>query len=294
MQTAEILSQVRRIEIITGRLVAETFAGEYQSVFKGHGMEFAEVREYTPGDDVRSIDWNVTARLGRPFIKRYVEERELTLLIACDISGSQRFGTRGRFKSEVAAELSALFAFAALKNSDKAGLLLFSDRSERYIPPKKGKTHALRIIRDLLAHKPQSSGTDLGRCLDTVNRVLKRRAIVVLISDFLCDKYDQALKLAAKKHDLIPVMLYDKAETSLPSLPVLLQTADPETGRLAALDLSSSAVTGELARAHAKCDAHAEKLFSLLGLDYIKIGTHESASDKVVEFFRKRERKLHS
>jgi len=292
MLTAEVLSQVRRIEIRTGKLVAETFAGEYLSVFKGHGMEFAEVREYAPGDDIRSIDWNVTARLGRPFVKRFVEERELTLMLACDISGSQHFGSSGRFKNQAAAELTGLFAFAALQNSDKVGLLLFSDQVELYIPPRKGRRHCLRLIRELLAHKPKSEGTNIGLGIDTMNRVMKRRGILILISDFLGRDFEKPLKMAAKKHDLIPIMLQDPMERKIPRLPVILDTEDPETGMPYTFDLSDEGFH-RLYRASAEQRRNDLKsMFSKSGIDWIDIKSSESIVDPVVQFFKERSSKF--
>ena len=205
MDTADILKKVRQIEIQTGKLVEETFAGEYLSAFKGQGIEFAEVREYIPGDDVRSIDWNVTARNRTPYVKKFNEERELTLMIACDVSASQNFGSWDKFKQETAAELAALFAFSALKNSDKVGLLLFSDKIELFVPPKKGKKHILRLIRELVAFEPTGKGTDIALALTTLNKVIKRQGILIFISDFLEDTalFTKPLQLAAKKFDFI-------------------------------------------------------------------------------------------
>jgi len=292
LPTSEILRQVRRIEIITGRLVAETFAGEYLSVFKGHGIEFNEVREYSAGDDVRSIDWNVTARLGKPFIKRYAEERELTLMLACDISGSQRFGSRGKFKSEAAAELSALFAFAALTNNDKVGLTLFSDGVELHIPPRKGKTHALRLIRELLAHKPKSKGTNLSACLDTLNRVFRKRGILVFISDFLAEGYERPFAIAAKRHDLIPVVLEDPLEEKIPAIAALLEAKDAETGRTRVYDLSSKNFHDSLSAAREKRKKFTKKLFNSLGLEAITVRGDRPVADPVVNFFRARSRRF--
>ena len=211
MNTAEILKKVRQIEIKTGRLVSETFAGEYQSVFKGRGMEFAEVREYVAGDDVRSIDWNVTARSSKPYIRRYVEERELTLMIVCDMSASQFFGSGARAKNEAAAELSAMFAFSALKNNDKTGLLVFTDGPELYIPPRKGKNHILRIIREILAYAPRGRATSITRALDTANRLMKHRGIIILISDFNDAGYERPAAHGRAAH-LIPVVVEDRLE----------------------------------------------------------------------------------
>ncbi|MDD2772829.1 MAG: DUF58 domain-containing protein [Elusimicrobiales bacterium] len=289
---AEILRQVRRIEITTGRLVAETFAGEYLSVFKGHGIEFAEVREYSAGDDVRSIDWNVTARLGRPFIKRFTEERELTLMIACDISGSQHFGSRDRLKSEMAAELSAMFAFSALQNSDKTGLLLFTDKTELYIPPRKGKTHVLRLIRELLAHKPKSAGTSLSACLDTLNRVFKRRGILILISDFMDEGYEKPFAVAARRHDLIPVLVSDPLESAVPALPALLEVRDPETGGRTTLDLSSRQLRSAHEAARRARVERCQKFFASHGLEHIAVTGGAPVADPVVRFFKRRSGKI--
>lgn len=292
ISTAEILKQVRRIEITTGRLVAETLAGDYQSVFKGHGIEFAEVREYNPGDDVRSIDWNVTARLGKPFVKRFIEERELTLMLACDISASQRFGSRDKLKSELAAELAALFSFAAMKNSDKIGLLLFSNQTELYIPPRKGQRHVLRLIRELLAHEPKYTGTNLNASLDNLNRVFKRRGILILISDFMDDGYEKAFAIAARRHDLIPVVLEDPMENALTRLPALLQARDPETGALVPLDLSSDELHFKYNAVRQFRKEACKKLFAANGLDHITITAGKPLIDPVVEFFRERARKF--
>lgn len=292
MQPSEILKRVRQIEITTSKLVSETFAGEYLSVFKGQGMEFAEVREYTPGDDIRSIDWNVTARLGKPFIKRFMEERELTLMLACDVSGSQYFGSHNRLKSEVVAELAAVFAFSALKNNDKVGLLLYSDQTELYIPPRKGRLHALRLVRELLAFEPKSRKTDLNGMLTHINRVFKRRGILILISDFMATGYDKPLKLAARKHDLIPVRVEDPLEEALPRLPILLETEDPETGAVATYDLSNQRFRDRHKICRFRTRDEADKLFRSVGADCIDIRTNVPVTDPVVAYFKNRSRKV--
>ncbi|MDR0952585.1 MAG: DUF58 domain-containing protein [Elusimicrobiota bacterium] len=291
MQTSDILKRVRRIEIETGKLVVETFAGEYLSVFKGQGIEFAEVRQYIPGDDVRSIDWNVSARTGSTFVKKFNEERELSVIIACDISASQFFGSTGRFKSEAVAELGAVFAFSAIKNSDKVGLLLFSDKIELYIPPKKGKRHVLRIIRELLAFTPKSKGTDISLCLSTLNRLIKRQGILLLISDFLDSGYDKALRLSARKFDLVPVIVEDPLEVKLPSASAFLQLEGLEGGRQIMLGLNSPYKT-ELAAQHNAAIERAIKLFNSTGSDYIKIDASKNVVEDVIKFFKKRARKL--
>jgi uncharacterized protein (DUF58 family) len=291
MNTAEILNKVRQIEIRTGKLVSETFAGDYLSVFKGRGMEFAEVREYTPGDDIRSIDWNVTARFSRPFVKQFMEERELTLMVLCDLSGSQFFGSRGRFKNEAAADLAALFAFAALKNNDKTGLMTFTDQPELYIPPRKGRTHALRIIREMLAHVPKGRGTDIAAALDAVNKILKHRSILILISDFDGPDYDKAVRRAALRHDLIPVMVNDELEKELPALPAVLTARGLEDGMLYTADLSDPAVRRAYAADRARRIDRAEEVFRLCGVEPIRISTGGEIFDPVVRFFRKREKR---
>ena len=284
MNTAELFKKVKQIEIQTGKLVSETFAGEYLSVFKGTGMEFAEVREYIPGDDVRNIDWNVSARTGKTYIKRFAEERELTVMIACDISASNMAGSL-KLKKEAAAELAALFAFSAIKNSDRVGLMLFSDKIELYIPPKKGKRHILRIVRELLAFEPKNTGTDIALALNTLNRVIKRKGILVLISDFLAGNYERALRLSAKKFDLIPVILKDNLELNLPAAPVFLDVKDPETGEAAMLDLFGRyKKTNEL-------DEY-KKLFASLGLSYISAVTTEPLEKPLIRFFKQRELRL--
>ena len=296
----EVLAQVRRIEILTGRLVSETFAGEYLSVFKGRGMEFAEVREYVPGDDIRSIDWNVTARTSKPYVRVYTEERELTVVIACDLSGSQFFGTAGRLKKEVAAELSAVLAFSALQNNDKVGSFLFTEGVEQHVPAKKGRRHVLHLIRDVLAYEPKKRGTRLAPVLDTINRVLKRRCIVFVISDFRMDgegdegrkAFEKALKLSALKHDVIPVVIEDPREERLPALGAYLDLEDPETGRRVLLDARRDTTLEAARRDEARRLADLERLFKLYGLDSIRVTAGASYIDPVIRFFHQRARRL--
>ena len=296
----EVLAQVRRIEILTGRLVSETFAGEYLSVFKGRGMEFAEVREYVPGDDIRAIDWNVTARSSKPYIRVYTEERELTVVIACDLSGSQFFGTAGRLKKEVAAELSAVLAFSALQNNDKVGSFLFTEEVEQHVPAKKGRRHVLHLVRDVLAYEPKMRGTKLSPVLDTINRVLKRRCIVFLISDFRLDEgdaaaqaaFEKSLKLSALKHDVIPVVVEDPREERLPALGAYLDLIDPESGRRVLVDARGDAALEGGRRQEAKRLGDLERLFKLYGLDFIRVTAGKSYIDPVIRFFRERARRL--
>lgn len=290
MNTAELLKKVRQIEITTGRLVSETFAGQYQSVFKGRGIEFSEVREYVPGDDVRSIDWNVTARAQKPFVKQYIEERELTLMILCDVSASQTFGSSGKPKSEAAAELAAMFAFSALKNSDKSGLLLFSDKPELYIPPRKGKNHSLRLIRELLAFRPQSRGTDVAMALRMANRVMKRRGIVILISDFHSPDFAREARLTARRHDLIPVVITDSFERALPAADALLVSEPLEGGAGFTADLSSPAFRARYEAEAAARRAGLEGLLRSAGADWIDVDPALPVHGPVVKFFRQRRR----
>jgi uncharacterized protein (DUF58 family) len=290
MNTAEILKKVRQIEIKTGRLVSETFSGQYQSVFKGRGIEFSEVREYVPGDDIRSIDWNVTARASKPFVKRYIEERELTLMILCDVSASQTFGSGEKPKSEAAAELAAMFAFSALKNSDKTGLLLFTDKPELYIPPRKGKNHSLRIIRELLAYAPKSRGTDVAMALRTANRVMKRRGIIILISDFNAPDYSKEARLTARRHDFIPVVITDRFEKALPAAKALLVSEPLEGGQQFTADLSSPAFRRDYETAAAGRRAALEALLRSAGADWIDVDPALPVYGPVVKFFRQRRR----
>ena len=294
MDTAEILKKVRQIEIQTNKLVSETFAGEYLSAFKGQGIEFAEVREYTPGDDVRSIDWNVTARTGVPYIKKYNEERELTLMIACDVSASQKFGSFQKLKQEIAAELAALFAFSAIQNSDKVGLMLFSDKIELFVPPRKGKKHVLRLIRELIAFEPQSTGTDIALCLETLSKVIKRQGILILISDFLApvSSFSKPFKLAARKFDLIPVIVQDKLEKRLPPVHACIDVTDPETGQEDFLCLSSSEINDALEDRARTQDLNLQALFNPYKIEHIRVDTALPAADPVIAFFKQRAKKI--
>ncbi|MBO4706949.1 MAG: DUF58 domain-containing protein [Elusimicrobiaceae bacterium] len=292
MDTAEILKRVRRIEIETGKLVKETFAGEYLSIFKGQGIEFAEVRQYIPGDDVRSIDWNVSAKTGSVFVKKFNEERELTLLIACDVSASLMFGSLGRLKSEIAAELAAVFAFSATHNNDKVGLLLFSDKIELYIPPKKGRRHVLRIIRELLAFTPQNKGTDMVLALDSINHLTRRGGIVVLISDFKTEQnYAKSFKLTARKFDVVPVVVEDQLEQRLPKAHIFLSLEGLEGGGQVLLNLASKK-TSEITRRNMQKLDEAKLLFTKSSLEYVIIHDGDKVSDTLIKFFKRRARKL--
>ena len=291
----EVLRQVRRIELRTRGLVSSRFSGEYPSIFKGQGLEFVEVREYLPGDDVRTIDWNVSARTGGVFVKKYVEERELTALLMVDLSGSQRFGTRGRFKSEMVPEVAATLAMSAVRNNDRVGLLVFTDRVELFVPPRKGRRHALRILRDLLSFRPAGAGTDLGAALGYALRVLRSRSIVFLVSDFqgatASPAFERALTYAAHRHDVVPIVLSDPAEDVLPDAG-LIQVVDPETGARVTVDSGSEKVRrrfSELVRGERES---LRKLFRRLGLEEITLSTDATVSNAVLSFFRRRERRI--
>lgn len=291
---ADVMRQVRRIDLRTRGLVASQFTGEYHSVFKGQGIEFVEVREYVPGDDVRTIDWNVSARTGHTFVKKYVEERELTVLLAVDLSASQCWGTRGRMKSEMVPEVAASLAMAAVRNNDRVGLLVFTDRVEAFVPPQKGRRHALRILRDLLVFRPAGRGTDLAAAVEHARRVLRSRSIIFLISDFRVPEdgraaLERALGGVALRHDVIPVVLADPADTALPEVGVLRVT-DPETGRAAYVDTDVAAEPfGKTARAER---GELTRLFRRLGMDAIELRTDAAVSGAVLSFFRRRERRL--
>ena len=289
MLPQEILAQVRRLEITTGRLVAESFAGDYLSVFKGSGMEFESVREYAPGDDPRDIDRNVSARTGKPFVRRYVEERELTVVIAADLSASQRFGTADRLKRDCAVEIGAAVAFAALQNNDKVGLALFTEGLERFMPPRKGRRHALAVVREILAYEPERTGTALSASLERLARMLKRRCILILISDFRDRGFERALKLCALKHDLIPVVVEDPREALLPEAPVVLEVFDPETGARTAIDLRVQSPL--LAREEVARRAELMKTFRSCGLEPIISSTAKPSIEPLISFFRRRARR---
>ncbi len=293
MISAELMKQIRRIEIRTRRLVDDSFAGEYHSIFKGRGMAFDEVRPYQPGDEIRSIDWNVTARTGEPHIKRYVEERELTVMLLVDASASGDFGSVLRFKRELAAELTAVLAFAATTNNDRVGLMMFTDQVELFIPPRKGRTHVLRIVRELLAFEPQGKGTDIRRALDETNRILKRRSIVFLVSDFLADteEYRRALAVTNRRHDLIAVELHDPLERKMENAG-LITLEDPETGELFWVDTGSRAWRDAFAGQAARQLSANRQAFNQARVDRISIGTDQDYAAPLTTFFQERARRL--
>ena len=286
----EVLRQVRRIEIRTRRLVNDVFSGEYHSVFKGRGMEFAEVREYFPGDDVRTIDWNVTARVGRPFVKSYREERELTVVLLVDVSASQEFGTRQQLKSELVAELGATLAFSAIHNNDKVSLILFTDRIEHFVPARKGVRHVLRVVRELLYHEPTGSRTDVALALEHLNRVLRRRAVVFLISDFQAAPFDNALRVVRHRHDLIPVLVRDEREAELPAVGYV-ELLDPEAGERLVVDTSSRAVRRRYSELRQQRHEDLLAAFRKLRIDSIEVRTGQPFVEPLTTFFRKRERR---
>ncbi len=285
--TADLLKRVRRIEIVTRRFVNDVMAGEYHSVFKGRGMEFDEVREYQQGDDIRTIDWNVTARTGVPHVKRYVEERELTVMLVVDASSSQGFGTGRWMKSALATELCAVVAFSAIRNNDRVGLLMFTDRVEQFIPPKKGKRHVLRVIRELLAFRPRHSGTDMTAALDYIGKVLTRKSVVFVISDFLAQNIRKPLSVANKRHDLVAISIHDPREREMPPAG-LIEFEDAETGETLTLDTSSAAVRREFSAGAEKERESLKNMLRSLGVDHINLSTGEDYSGRLIRFFRER------
>ncbi len=288
MIPAEILRKVRRIQIITTAMVQDLFAGQYHSAFKGRGIEFEEVREYQPGDDVRTIDWNVTARTGRPFVKNYREERELTVVLLVDVSASQDFGTRAQLKSELVAELGATLAFSAIQNNDKVALILFSDRIERFVPARKGLRHALRIVRELLYHEPAGRGTDVAGALEYLSRVLRRRAVVFLVSDFQGREFGGPLRIVRHRHDLIPVVVRDERERELPNVG-FVELRDPETGQQVLVDTSSRALRRRYALLAEQRHAALLSEFRKVRIDAVEVRTGESFVAPLAGFFRRRE-----
>jgi uncharacterized protein (DUF58 family) len=284
----EILRQVKLIELRTRGLVNSVFTGEYRSVFKGQGMEFSEVREYQPGDEVRSIDWNVTARMRRPFVKRYIEERELTVMLVVDLSGSERFGTVKRFKSELASELAAVLAMSAVRNNDRVGVLLFTDRIEHVIPPRKGRRHVLRIIRDLLAFEPVGRGTDMVTAIDYVARMLNQKAIVFIVSDFLEDDIDHPLKLLAQRHDVVAVTVEDPSERDLPDIGIA-RLIDPETGETFEVDTSHPDVRNSYSTRVSTERENRKHLLRRLAIDEVAVRTEAGVVEPLLRFFRARE-----
>ena len=287
----ELLKKVRRIQITTKHAVNDVFAGQYHSTFKGRGMEFDEVREYVPGDDIRSIDWNVTARTGTPHIKKFVEEREMTVMLVVDISASHLFGSGTQMKRDLAAEVAAVLAFSAIRNNDRIGLILFAEEVEKYIPPKKGTSHVLRLIREMLSHKPQSKGTCAAPALDYLNHVSTRKNVTFLISDFLFnDDYEQVLKLTARRHDLISVVIGDKREIAWPDVGVM-NWHDAETGETVLVDTSSRKVREQLMLEQTRRAETVDEINRRAGIDTIRLFAGEPYDKQFIKFFRQRARR---
>lgn len=296
MLPKEIFKNIRRIEITTKRLVTDVFAGQYHSVFKGQGIEFDEVREYQIGDDVRTIDWNVTARTGRPHVKKFVEERELTVMLCVDVSRSCQFGSVNYLKSQLAAEISSLIALSASKNNDKVGALLFTDRIEKFIPPRKGMKHILRSIREILYHESKGQGTNIIEALDYLSHVIHRRTITFVISDFLntdsnqsTDALRKSLSAANKRHDIIAITLNDPRELTLPQSSIL-HLHDAETGEKMMIDASNKKLRNEYSNMNIKRIEERKKLFKRCGIDSVDISTDSSYVDQMIKFFKRRQK----
>jgi len=290
MLPKELIAQIRRIEIHTSRLVNDLFGGEYHSVFKGQGMEFEEVREYQPGDEVRLIDWNVTARSGTPFIKKFREEREMLVMLLVDLSASGRFGTVVRAKNQVAAETAAILAFSAIKNNDKVGLIVFTDQIELYIPPQKGRSHVLRIIREILYFTPQGRGTSINTALQFFGRVTHRKSVAFLISDFFDTGYEQQLSIAHQRHDVIAVQVEDPREHIWADVG-LIELEDFETGKRTVVDTSDNAARKAFERTIAVTDVRRRRFFDSIKLDTVAVSTDRPIADGLIRFFRRRERR---
>ncbi len=288
MEAQELFKKVRKIEIKTRGLSKQIFSGEYHSVFKGRGMAFSEVREYQFGDDIRSIDWNVTARFNHPFVKIFEEERELTVMLLIDVSGSNLFGTHGQLKQEVVTEIAATLSFSAIQNNDKVGVIFFSDKIEKFIPPKKGTSHILRIIRELIDFRAENSGTNIAEALRYLTNVIKKRATAFLISDFMDDGFEKAVQIANHKHDLIAIRVTDRRETDFPNVGIM-RLLDAETGKQMWVDTGSTAVRRQLNQWAGRKSRELDKLFSKLGVDMVKVYTGEDYVKPLMNMFRKRE-----
>jgi uncharacterized protein (DUF58 family) len=287
MLPKEILKKVKLLEISTRKMVDNLFAGEYHTVFKGQGLTFADFREYVPGDEIRSISWNLTAKTGKPFVKRYDEERELTMMLVVDISGSGEFGSGHHLKGEVLLQLASVLAFTAAKNNDRVGLLLFSDRVEHFVAPKKGRGHVHRILRDLLFFKPQGRGTDLKLALESLNGILRKKSTVFLLSDFLAENFDRPLKLAGRRHDVVAIVVEDRAEKALPSLG-LVEMQDAETGEVILVDTSSSAFRRQYEKAFRDLSQSRDRQLAKAQVDQVRVDTSQNFFDPLIKFFASR------
>ncbi len=290
MLPSELIKKIRQIQIYTSRMVNASFAGQYESVFKGRGMQFDEVREYQPGDDIRSIDWNVTARTGKAYIKRFVEEREMTVMFAVDLSASGQFGTVNKIKNELAAEFCAVLAFAATKNNDKVGLVIFTDRIELFIPPKKGSGHVLRLIRELLYFKMPKRNTDIPMAIDYLNKVMRKKATVFLVSDFLEAEFKRPLTLLNKRHDVVAVAVNDRAEMALPSIG-LIEFEDAETGEVMLIDTSSSRFRRQYSGKAIERSDELKNMLRSINVDCINISTDKPYIQDLIRFFHMRHRR---
>ncbi|MFM1831286.1 MAG: hypothetical protein RLZZ558_1626 [Planctomycetota bacterium] len=288
MNASELIRKVRRIQIRTSRVTSEALSGTYHSAFRGRGVEFEEVRPYVVGDDVRTIDWNVSARAGSPHVKMFREERELCVMLAVDLSGSLDFGTQSQFKRELVAEMAATIAFSAIRNGDKVGLLAFTDRIERFVPPRKGTRHVLRIVRELLALHPQGQGTRLAAAVDEVTRIVRRRSVLFVISDFMDTGWERALSMARSRHDVIPVVVSDRTEQALPRVG-LLELEDPETGETFVVDTADRGVRARFAAAAAQDRATLQQTFRRLRLDAVEVETGSDFVAPLAQVFRRRE-----
>lgn len=290
ISTAELFKKARKIEVASRRLVDEQLAGQYHSVFKGRGLVFSDVRPYTAGDDVRSIDWNITARMNAPHVKQFIEERDRTVQLVIDMSASGLFGSRGLAKRELAAELAAVVAFSAIKNNDRVGLVILTDRVERFVPPKKGRRHVLRVIGEILAFRPASRGTDLAKGLDFLCKVARRRSVVFFLSDFLAGGWESAMRIAAQRHEMVPVVVADALEGWLPPVG-FLQLEDLETGQVVELDTTSHAADEFKKRARQTNELRDQAL-RRLNLDVVTVQTHEPYVDALIAFFRARAKRM--
>ncbi|RKH17579.1 DUF58 domain-containing protein [Corallococcus praedator] len=293
MLPKDLIRRIRKLEIRTRKVVSDMLAGQYHSVFKGRGMAFSEVRQYQPGDEIRFIDWNVTARMNEAFIKVFTEERELTVMLLVDVSASNEFGSKDRTKAEVAAEVAAQIAFSAIANNDRVGLILFSDRVEKVVPPRKGRTHVLRLVSDILTFKPKGKGTDLAAGLTYLTQVAKRKAVTFLVSDFLATGYEKPLRLVGRKHDLVPVVIEDPLEQVFPRHG-LVEMEDPETGERFVVDTSSPSVRGRFSRAMQAQRDERRKLFRKLELDHVELRAGDDHGKALAQFFRARARRMAS
>ncbi|NOK31823.1 DUF58 domain-containing protein [Corallococcus exercitus] len=291
MLPKDLIRRIRKLEIRTRKVVSDMLAGQYHSVFKGRGMAFSEVRQYQPGDEIRFIDWNVTARMNEAFIKVFTEERELTVMLLVDVSASNEFGSKDRTKAEVAAEVAAQIAFSAIANNDRVGLILFSDRVEKVVPPRKGRMHVLRLVSDILTFKPKGHGTDLSAGLTYLTQVSKRKAVTFLVSDFMATGYEKPLRLVGRKHDLVPVVIEDPLEQRFPSHG-LVEMEDPETGERFVVDTSSTAVRGKFMRAMQAQRDERRKLFKKLELDHVELRAGDDHGKALANFFRARARRM--